>query len=49
MLFAVCSLTVALMLALTLSLGLQSKTMKRLTGVLLLFTGASGIFLYGYG
>ena len=49
MLFAVCSLTVALMLALTLSLGLQSKTMKRLTGALLLFTGASGIFLYGYG
>lgn len=49
MLFTVCSLTVALMLALTLSLGLQSKTMKRLTGVLLLFTGASGVFLYGYG
>jgi hypothetical protein len=42
-------LTVALMLALTLSLGLQSKTVRRLTGVLLLFTGASGIFLYGYG
>ena len=49
MYFAVCVLTVALMLALTLSLGLQSKTMKRLTGILLLFTGVSGVFLYGYG
>ena len=49
MLFTVCSLSVALLLALTLSLGLQSKTMKRITGASLLFTGISGIFLYGYG
>lgn len=49
MLFTVCSLTVALLLALMMSLGLQSKTMKRITGALLVFTGASGIFLYGYG
>ena len=49
MLITVCLLTVALMLALMLSLGLQSKTMKRLTGVLLLFSGVSGVILYGYG
>ena len=49
MLFTVCSLSIALLLALTLSLGLQSKTVKRVTGILLLFTAFSGIFLYGYG
>ncbi len=49
MLFTVCSLSVALLLALTLSLGLQSRTTKRITGVLLIFTALSGIFLYGYG
>lgn len=49
MLFTVCSLAAAIMLALMLSLSMQSKTMKRITGALLLFTGISGVFFYGYG
>lgn len=41
--------TVALFLALVLSLGLQSKTIARLNGVLLFLVGVSGILFYGYG
>lgn len=49
MLFAVCSIALAFLFALILSLGMRSKTIQRITGILLLFTGISGVFLYGYG
>ena len=42
-------LTVILFLTLLLSLGFQPKAMTRITGVILLFAGISGILLYGYG
>ena len=41
--------TAALFLALVFSLGLQSKTIARLNGVLLFIVGISGILFYGYG
>lgn len=45
----ICVLTVILLLALLLSLGLQPRSVTRITGYLLLFAAGSGILLYGYG
>ncbi len=49
MFWIVCALSIALLLALMLSLALQPKIIKRITGAILLFVGLSGIVLYGYG